>query len=382
MTTSTELPQSDRQPAVDVVIAVHSATRPISRAVASVVDHNTADVRVIVVAHNIDPEVIRGNLGDYATHSNVWLTDLQDGIRSPAGPMNFGFSVATATFVALLGSDDEFAPGAIDSWLATQQASNAQAVLARITLPDGRTDPYPPVRRGRRVQHLDATRDRLAYRSAPLGLIERARFGALRLTADLESGEDLVYALCVHFTADRLAYDLGNRGYVIHDDSTDRVTFAPRELSRDFAFLDVLEAEPWFGRLPRAARTAILLKIARIQLFDAIASRVTTVDDLTRNRASLLAMAERLFQQAPRARHLISLADRRVLRLLARPGSTPTELLQAINDRHRIYSLRTMLPSQVWLVFAAQAPFRTLWSGFRIQNGALLTRGDGAYARA
>ena len=119
-------------PLVDVTIAVHSASRPIRRAVASVLDGTEAPVRVIVVAHNIDPAIIRDNLGDLATDDRVLMLDLQDGIRSPAGPMNAGFANSTAPFIALLGSDDEFAPGALDSWLRVQRSTGASTVIPKI----------------------------------------------------------------------------------------------------------------------------------------------------------------------------------------------------------------------------------------------------------
>ena len=164
------------EPLVDVTIAVHSQTRPIARAVSSVLDHTTAPVRVNVVAHNIDPEIIRANLGAYAADPRLRLLHLADGIASPAGPMNHGFARSEAPFLSLMGSDDELAPGAIDSWLALQQRTGAEMVLAKIRLADGRTDPYPPIRGGRRTTGLDGRKDRLAYRSAPLGLIDRARF--------------------------------------------------------------------------------------------------------------------------------------------------------------------------------------------------------------
>lgn len=358
-----------------MIIAVHSATRPVARAVASVLNHTRADVRVIVVAHNIAPSVIRENLGEWHNHPDVWLAELQDGIRSPAGPMNYGFSLSTARFTSLLGSDDEFAPGAVDSWLALQRSTEAQSVLATITLPDGRSDPYPPVRSGRRRTKLDAVKDRLAYRSAPLGLIERNTFGDLRLTEQLESGEDLVFSLTMWFTAERLAYDLHHLGYVIHADADDRVTFAPREIARDFAFLEVLEQEPWFTTVSQRARVAIVLKVARIHLFDAIAARVKTEQDLTANRAGLLDLVERVFSIAPGARRLLSVADTRVLRLLATPTSTSSELLNAIAARHLLYSIATLLPSRLVNALHRQAPFRTLFSGYRIiRRGAALER--------
>ncbi len=116
------------EPLVDVTIAVHSSTRPIARAVASVIDHTSAAVRVNVVAHNIDPEIIRENLGAYASDPRVRLLSLHDGIPSPAGPMNHGFANSTAPFISVIGSDDELAPGAIDSWLSVQAETGATPV--------------------------------------------------------------------------------------------------------------------------------------------------------------------------------------------------------------------------------------------------------------
>ena len=49
------------QPVVDVVIAVHTAQRPVARAVASVLDCR-APVRVTVVAHHVEPALIEANL--------------------------------------------------------------------------------------------------------------------------------------------------------------------------------------------------------------------------------------------------------------------------------------------------------------------------------
>lgn len=261
------------EPLVDITIAVHSRTRPIARAAASVLDHTEAPVRVNVVAHNIDPEIIRENLGDYADDPRLRLLHLADGIPSPAGPMNHGFASSTAPYISVMGSDDELAPGAVDSWLALAQRTGAQMVLARIQLPSGRTDPYPPVRNGRRAEGLDPIKDRLPYRSAPLGLIDRARFGELRLTEGLPSGEDLAYSLTVWFTADRLTYDLHGPAYVINADAGDRVTSAPRAVSEDFRFLDEVESFEWFRTASRAARCAIVVKLIRIHFFDAVLVR-------------------------------------------------------------------------------------------------------------
>lgn len=355
-------------PLVDLTIAVHSATRPIARAVASVVDHTHAPIRINVVAHNIDPEAIRANLGDYADDQRVRLLPYIDDIPSPAGPMNHGFANSTAPFLSLLGSDDELAPGAIDSWLALQAHTGAEVVLARISLANGRTDPYPPVRRGARTHRLDGVKDRLSYRSAPLGLIDRRRFGELRLTEGIPSGEDLAYSLTLWFTARSLAYDLNGPAYIINGDAGDRVTYAPRPLAQDFAFLDAVESLPWFASVGAQARTAVVSKLIRLHFFDAIAARVTEQKDLETTRSELLEVLNRLERIAPGAERCLSRADHAALDELRDADGSAAALLHALDMRHRYLSLPTLLTRNPLHALHRQGPFRTLFAGYRIQK--------------
>lgn len=367
-------------PLVDVTIAVHSRTRPIARAVASVLDHTSAPVRVNVVAHNIDPEIIRENLGAYAEHPGLRLLHYEDGIPSPAGPMNHGFAQSTARFMTLLGSDDEFAPGAIDSWLALQQETGADFVYTRIQPVGGMSDPFPPVRGGRRTRNLDAVRDRLAYRCATLGLIDRRTFGALRFTEGLPSGEDLVFSLTLAFTAQRLAYDLYGPAYLIHNDAVDRVTSQLRPLSVDFEFLDELERQSWFQEVDQRARTSIVVKMIRLQLFDAIFSRTKTQELLDENRVGLLAMLDRFERMAPGASKLLARADHAVFAQLRDPHSTPetleraikarylTQALPALKLRYAHLGLPALFPKNLALTLHNQGPARTLLAGFLIHR--------------
>lgn len=356
------------EPRVDVTIAVHSASRPIARAAASILDHTVAPVRVNVVAHNIDPEIIRANLGEYASHPGLRLLSLADGIPSPAGPMNHGLAESTAPFVALLGSDDEFAPGAIDSWLRVQEETGAEAVIARIQLVTGGTDPYPAVRGGRRTRNLHGRRDRLSYRSAPLGLIDRRRFGDLRLTEGVRSGEDLAYSLTVWFTGKSVAYDLDGPPYVGHDDAEDRVTSAPRPLAEDFAYLEEIEALPWFRDVSDADRTAIVVKLIRIHFFDAVLARVTSQESLAAHRDELLALLARFNRLAPGARQLLARTDHAVFAELRDPNGTPERVVASLQKRLAYLSVPTLLTPNPLYSLHAQAPFRTLLSGYRIMR--------------
>lgn len=353
------------EPLVDVVIPVHSALRPIARAVASIVDHTAAPIRVSVVAHNIDASVIRTNLGVYADHKSVRLLTLQDDIRSPAGPMNYGLDAATARFVSVMGSDDTFAPGALDSWLQLQRRTGATVVIARIAVQSRGGDPYPPVRRGRRSTGLDAVRDRLLYRSAPLGLVDRQAFPDLRFTEGLASGEDLAFSATLWFTGRVLAYDLTGPAYTIHEDAEDRVTFTPRPVTEDFAFLDALEAEPWFAGLNTAERTALTVKILRIHFFDAIQARLTGEVTLERAIPELLEVIGRLHAWAPGSFALLSRADMQVFKHLRSPAPKRSELHRLLDARRSYRTLPAIVTANPLLVLHQQAPLRTLWAGLR-----------------
>lgn len=192
---------------VDVVIAVHTAQRPIARAVSSALA-SPVRVRVTVVAHNLDPALIEDNLAGVAVPpgSSVRVLAFTDTTRSPAGPFNHGLDAAQAPYAAVMGSDDRLAPGAIASWLALARRTGAAAVVARLATahPDGAVAavvPTPPTRPWRTTM-LDGVRDRLSYRSAPLGLLDRAaleRLG-LRFTLGHEVGEDVAFVTRLWFS--------------------------------------------------------------------------------------------------------------------------------------------------------------------------------------
>lgn len=350
-------------PAVDVVIAVHSRTRPIARAVASVLNGSETPVHVIVVAHNIDASIIAANLGDLADDPAVTVVQLNDGIRSPAGPFNAGIAAGTAPYFAVLGSDDELAPGAIDSWMRRAAQTGADVVIGKIAIGD-RVDPYPPVRIGRR-DRLAPAADRLAYRSAPLGLISRVRFGGLRFTEGLASGEDLAFSAELWFTGANISYDLDGPAYVVHADATDRVTFAPRAVADDFAFIDAIAETAWFGGLHRRDRLALTIKIARVHLFDAILARL---DSIVEHRSALLGVVERLNSIAPGTTGLLSIADRAVLDEVGSDSPSADRIRHLLDARWNYRTAQALLTRSPLRWAHQQAPFRTLYAGIRAQT--------------
>jgi len=351
-----------RTPLVDVVIPVHSETRPISRAVASVLNHTQAEVRVNVVAHNIEQNIIAKNLGSFRDDSRVRLLHLEDGIPSPAGPMNFGLDHCTADFVSVMGSDDEFEQGALDSWLELQQRGQADFVISQIRNVGGGRVPSPPARPLRRM-NLDAVKDRLSYRSAPLGLISRKAFPHLRFAENLASGEDLPYVTELWFSGKHIAFDRTGPAYLVHADAVDRVTAAPRRIVDDFAFFDLIADSEWARDFTPRQRVAIGIKMIRGHIFDAIVNRAEAGMSAS-ERDALSKIATRISVWSHGSEKYLSLLDHKVFDGI-RHKSVPFETLRELTFRRQNYrSFGVLMTKNPFLVFSRQAPLRTYIGGY------------------
>lgn len=297
---------------VDVLIPVHTDTRPIARAVSSVLAGTSAAVRVSVIVHNTKVAPIVANLGLLADDARVQVLPFADGIPSPAGPFNFAIGATTAPFFVLVGSDDQLETGAIDSWLTVQREQRAEMVVARIAHVGGGNDASPLLRwRGPALLHPE--KDRLTYRSAPLGLISRRAFGTLRFTEGLPSGEDIVFANTIWFSGERLAHDRTGPAYLGHSDAGDRVTFLERPVPVDFAFLPLLFSADWYLKLGRAARTSIALKLLRLNVLDAVVARSIRLMANEADLGSLRNVIDRILESAPGCDRLLSRVDSAVI---------------------------------------------------------------------
>lgn len=346
-------------PLVDVIVPVHAPSRPVARAVASVLDHTAAPVRVLVVAHNTPLSGIRDALGDRAGHPAVELLDLQDGIPSPTGPRNLALDRATARYLVFLDSDDALAPGAIDSWIALASDSGAAAVLARIERGEaGAADPLPPTRRGR-TRDLHPVRDRLAYRSEPFGLIERERFADLRFTAELQSGEDIEASIRIWCSGARLAYDRHGPAHRVLDDAADRVTATRRSLAADFAFLDALERSDWFPKLSRGERRVFGVKVLRLHFFDAVLARLHADGGLAAHREGFARLVAQIRRMAPGAISLLSRRDRAAIDAVLSGDGDADEVLALLEARW-LGGVDSILTRNPLLTLHRQGPRRTL----------------------
>ncbi len=143
-----------------------------------------------MVCHNVEPDVIAAALGGWSAHPQVRLLHVSDGIPSPAGPINAGLDAATGEFTALLGSDDEYEPGAIDAWVAVSRRDGADLVIPPLrTSPGAATRTPDPA-----VPHPEAGRSArspgVPHGAARAGVTSPVRRG----TDDdrLRSGEDII----------------------------------------------------------------------------------------------------------------------------------------------------------------------------------------------
>ncbi|WP_281964192.1 glycosyltransferase [Serinicoccus marinus] len=353
-------------PEVDLVVAVHSTERDVARAVRSVLDGSPGlAVRVTVVAHNLPVDVVRGMLGDLAEDRRVRVLKVQDGIPSPSGPFNAGIEASCAPWVAVMGSDDALEPGALTGWLAAAEGLDADdpvVVLPRVELA-ARTVPTPPVRprpeRRGSARPRDLVRDRLSYRSAPLGLISRGalRLPGARLHPGARVGEDLPMMTALYAQA-RVVLASRAPAYLVHDDAPDRITGRPRPISEQLATADALWDLPWMARLSEEQRRAVGTKVLRIQVFGAILGRPDPWWWTARERTELARVTRRVLVAAPGCADPLSLADRDLLAAALDPGVPAPRLVELARARRRHGSPRTLLPSSWRHALHREAPLR------------------------
>ncbi|MGR2753278.1 glycosyltransferase [Agromyces arachidis] len=343
------------EPEVDVVIAVHDPTRAIDRAVGSAL-RSRSPLRVTVVCHGLGRDAVADRLGALADDPRVRLIEHHDGVPSPAGPFNAGLDAATARFTSIMGSDDELEPGAIDAWLRVADGDGADVVIPPLRHASGARIPTPPARPLRR-RRLDPVRDRLNYRSAPLGLVARERFGDLRLSVGLRVGEDLDYSGRLWSSGARISLARRAPAYLVHDDAETRVTFTPRSIDDELAYVPRLLAAPWLARTARPLRTAWAVKTWRINVFGALfyrSGRPWAPED----RVALAALATALAEFAPDALDRLSRLERDLVDAAVDAAIADGELDRRALARRRFLTPEALLTRRLRFVGAREAPLR------------------------
>ncbi|MGR4009498.1 glycosyltransferase family 2 protein [Leucobacter sp. 1207-22] len=353
-------------PDIDLIVAVHTPQRDIARAVGSALLGTQARVRVTVVCHNVSTEAIKPGLGALADDERVRTVGYDDALRSPAGPFNHGLDLATARYVAVLGSDDELESGALDSWLRVADASSAGAVIAAVRHVGGARVPSPPAR-PMRQRNLDLVRDRLSYRSAPLGLVSRAQFPDLRFTPGLRTGEDIAYTAALWSAAVNLAYDRHGPAYLIHADGAERVTTAAPPIAGDLEYLEPLLASNTFNGMDAAQRGSLLVKTMRSSLFGLLYNRPLTEQWPASERSALAVVTTQVMSEldrTPQSDRVFSRAERRLIAAMLTPDVSAERLLSLVQERKRFTSPGAWLTPRLRDTFRREAPVRFVTASF------------------
>jgi hypothetical protein len=343
---------------VEVVIACHTPERPIGRAVRSVLHGNEEDASVLVVCHNVSREDIAAAI-DPMDRDQVRFAEHRDGHRSASGPFNAGFANGDSPFVAIMGSDDTLAPGAVASWLRVRRRTGAQFVITRLAL-GSRTNGVPtPAVRMLRSGRVDLVRDRLSYRSAPLGLIDRAalRASSIGLVEGAAVGGDVeMVTRMMHEWP--VAYDRFGPPYVIGEDAGDRVTYVVRPIEEQLGFVGPLLGAPWFRSAPPEVHHAIVVKFLRIHVFGAVFYRDRAEIWTPNERAVLARQVRDLLAAAPSAPDVLSRADRDLMDACLDPAVPASQLIARARARRRHGRPSTVFPRRLEHILRREAPLR------------------------
>ena len=333
---------SVREVDIDVVVAVHDLSRRVDRTVLSALRGADAHgrlpgghrVRVTVVGHELASDDVRSvveaglardGAADLAAH--VRYLEVRDGLRSPAGPFNAGLAAAEARYVSIIGSDDRYAEGALAAWARLADELGSAWLMPRLETDTGEHITTPRTRPGR-SRNLDLVLDRLAYRTAPLGLLRRevlVELGLLGhgadgpLTPGLATGEDVELSLRLAASGERVDYAVALPPYVIgtgtlaEDQPHERVTHARRPVRDELAAHARLLDLRWVLALPEPARRAIVVKTLRIHVLAAVRRRPSPLDWSAGEAEWLQELTRDLLAMAPDAEHALHRADRELL---------------------------------------------------------------------
>lgn len=342
---------------VEVILAVHDLRRRVDRAVRSVLKQGE-HVRALVVCHNLAEADVRESLGDVEDPSRVTFLEHHDSLGSPSGPFNAGIRGSRAEWISIMGSDDELADGAVRAWLAAA-GPETDAVIPRLVRGPDHVVVRSPAVRVIRSRTLDAVKDRLSYRSAPLGLVRRRAVDRLnlRLEEGARNGGDLPFVTDLWFGG-RITAALSGPAYIEHCDAPVRVTQVAKPAAEELAPVRNLLSSERFAQKRRAEREAIAAKVFRRNVMGAVLKR-----DGGRgaDRADLTALQEvcdLLVAHAPRLPRFLSRADARVLAVLRAKPASADPLARAYRDADRLRSFGALMVADPRLVWHREAPLR------------------------
>ena len=362
-----------RPRSVDMIVAVHDTRRQVARAVGSILANPDPSIQALVVAHNLPTSDVELALaGLMLEHpERIRIIECHDGIPSPSGPFNLGLSESRANYVGIMGSDDELDLDAIADWRRRLERPRADMVIAKVVRGPLRNLVRSPPKRVWRTGRLDFAKDRLSYRSAPLGLMRREavdRLG-LRLLEGARNGGDLPFVtrlwLLGHVVPSR-----GQASYVEHADAPVRVTHVAKPAREELDPVRVMLADPLIGTMSPAQLEALATKLVRRNLSDAVrkrdGGRALTKDDC----AVITAIAHDLVALAPRTLRLVGRSQAEMFAEVARPQPDLARVAELDAETIRFDSQRSVLPADLTLLLSRQGQLRYVAASALIRVGA------------
>ena len=301
-----------------IVIPVHDSSRPLRRAVESVLRCDAAGV--IVVAHGLSA----GDL-DLPRSDRIVLLETSEGEGLPGVAFNVGLDAATAPWVGIMGSDDWYEDGGIDAMLSRLATDHSDGILAPIRQAQAPTSSLKPVT-WRRTR-LQAHRDRLFFRTAPLGLFRRELMQNPRyqMADHVVAGIDQLSSVRLWTDGLNISYHPEDPAYVVGDDARQRVTLTPRPLSVQAAMWQELWDDEGVLALPPHVKQALADKVIRVHVFDTIGARVGTRSWVLEDFAWLSGLAIRISTVVPNWAAGLSRAQTAVFESLVRGDRASTE---------------------------------------------------------
>lgn len=358
---------------VDIVIAVHDTRRNIRRAVASVLADPDDSIRVIVVCHNLPATRVAALIDDLtsAHPTRLRFDECNDGLSSPSGPFNHGIDISDAEYVGIMGSDDELDQDAVATWRRTAIRQDADAVIAKVVRGSMRTLVRSPPRRLGRSAPLDFVKDRLSYRSAPLGLIRRDYIQRtnLRLLEGARNGGDLPFVTRLWLRG-KVVHSRGIAAYIEHADAPVRVTAVAKPVREELEPIALLLASSICAGMTTREKDALVTKLVRRNVMDALRKRADGVALTPDDIVFLRELIEELGALAPAAKHMVSRAQRAVLDSLTDPDTGTQAIALAFSRTLVLRSLDSVLPARLRYVLHDQAQPRYVTASALIKIGA------------
>ncbi|CAO1652886.1 glycosyltransferase family 2 protein [Salinibacterium sp. NSLL150] len=348
-------------PIVDVIIPIHDSKRPLERTLESLLASGLTpgtELQITVACHNISAADIAANLTP-ELREIVRLIECHDNLPSPAGPRALALSQSTARYISFVDSDDTLDPHALAAWVALADKHALDAVIPPERHDTGKTIRTPPVRRFRRG-NLDAVRDRVSYRTAPLGLIRRAAIERLGIEfgSGVRNGSDQIFALMLWFGSNAVRFARGGPGYIVGGDAETRVTTQMQPLAGELKATRDLLASPWFAALPVTSRRAIAVKFVRLQLFGGVDRRLHTRLWSAESKEAAAEFIRLLHNVAPGYLKSLSIADVQLCRSIVSTSSDAPELSTLMAKRRAFGRPATVLTHDLRSFFAPDAPLR------------------------